>query len=204
MKKKNKKIRRRCGCKDCGLITNPGSKYILGHYWKNKKHAKESKLKQSLAAIGKSKSDEHKKNMVLGLIGNTNGKGNKNKPKSKEHKRNMCGPKSKEHILNQSISNTKCNPDDEYCDIWRDREYKKDIRKDYCENINCKGRSKKLHNHHIYLDKKRCAPNEVMTLCCSCHVWLHNKLRKYNPEEFIIVNRSDHVSYIHKSTRNTL
>lgn len=170
-----RKIRRRCGCKDCGLITNPGRKYINGHYWKNKKrgpHSKEAKLKMSLAKMG-----------------NTN----------------ASGKKSEEHILNSSLGNLKLHPNDEYCDIWRDKEYKKDIRKNYCENANCKGKSKKLDNHHIYLDKKRCSPDDVMTLCASCHKSLHllllcqrNHIPTANSKDYIIINRPDHVSYINK------
>jgi len=162
---------------------------------KNKrKQSKEHIRKRSLALMGNTnasglKSEEHKKKTALALMGNTNAKGHK---------------QSKEHILKNSISRIKINLKYPYCDTWHSREYRKDIRKDYCENKNCKGHSTKLDNHHIFLDKKRCAPDEVITLCCSCHTWLHHKLRKYNLEDLIIINRLDHISYIHKSTRTII
>jgi len=182
MKNKKRKIRRRCRG-GCGGITSPGKKYILGHTWENKKRSEETKRK-----MRKPKSVEAKRNMSLASKGKT---------------------KSKESILKRSLANLKCNPNDEYCDIWRDGEYKKDIRKDYCENKNCKGHYKQLDNHHVFLDKKRCAPNEVMTLCCSCHVVLHNALqdgkrKSADPKDFIIINRLDHVSYINKLTRKII
>lgn len=68
---------------------------------------------------------------------------------------------------------------------------------------------KKLDNHHIYLDKKRCAPIDIMTLCVSCHRILHIKLQRgttkaANPKDYIIINRLDHVSYIHKKSRTII
>jgi len=154
----------------------------------------------------KPKSEEHKRNLALAKIGNINGRGNKGKFKSEQHKRNMRGPKSKEHILNSSIARMKPNFKYEYHGVWYDLEYREDLRKDYCENKNCKKISKQLHNHHIFLDKKKCTPKDVMTLCNSCHQILHWQLRdgqtqKANSKDFIIINRLDHVTYIYKSTR---
>jgi len=179
-------IRRICGCGDCGKITNYGKKYVGGH--NRHKHTEESKEK-----MRKPRSEEAKKNMSLARIGNTSGR----------------GLRSKEAKLNISIGHIKPHPEDEYCDTWRDREYKKDIRKDYCENANCKGHYKRLSNHHIWLDKKRCAPKDIMTLCNSCHIILHRMLESElhisaNPKDFIIINRPDHVSYINKSTRKII
>jgi len=221
--KQIRKIRRRCGCADekCKLITEPGNKYVHGHYWKGKKRgppSEEARKNMFLAAIGKPKSEEHKKNISLGLtgrklseehikkmMGNTYGCG----PRSEETKRKMRKPKSEEHIKNKVITSIKPHPKDEYCDTWRDKEYVKDIRKDYCENANCKKISKLLVNHHIWLDKKRCAPDDVITLCRSCHVWLHRALedgkrQKVNPKDFIVINRLDYVSYINKKSRKII
>jgi len=65
-----------------------------------------------------------------------------------------------------------CN--DEYCDAWRDQEYKKDLMKDCCENINCKGKTDQLVLHHKNEDKQDCRPENIETLCRSCHALLHN------------------------------
>ena len=118
--------------------------------------------------------------------------------------------KTKLKISISKMGNTnaiKYDPNDPYCDIWKDGEYRKDLRKDYCENINCKDNYKQLANHHIDLDKKNCHPNNIMTLCHSCHMILHRKLQNgnhivMNPKDFLVINRLDHVSYINKKTRS--
>ena len=208
----NKKIRRRCRC-GCGSITNYGRIYINNHHRLGKrfseehkknislalmgnthtlgqKRSEEAKQKMSLAQAGKKRSEESKLKMSLAHMGNKNAFGYKH---------------TKEARLNMSLAHIKYDPTSQYCEIWRDREYTNDIRKDYCENVNCENNYKQLNNHHIYLDKKRCAPNDVITLCVSCHVSLHHKLREdmptANPKNYIIVNRPDHVSYISKPTR---
>ena len=68
------KIRRKCKC-GCGGITNYGKRYINNHhvfgntYMRGKKASKETIKKQSIAAMGKEKSEEHKRNISLGLMG---------------------------------------------------------------------------------------------------------------------------------------
>lgn len=210
----NKKIRRRCKC-GCGKVASPGRQYIHNHHRIDKKHSKKTKKKMSLSAknninsLGckrsketklkmslaqQNRSEEHKLKISLRNIGNIYGRGNKGKKRSKETK------------LQISLAQIKYDPNYQYCDIWKDKEYKNDLRKNYCENANCKNKSKRFVNHHIHLDKKRCAPNEVMTLCDSCHAILHRLLEiKYhipvNPKDYIIINRPDHISYINKETR---
>jgi len=216
---KRKLIRRICGCGDCGRITNYGKRYISGHNKpmlgkkqsdatkkkmavaskgntnrRGKKCSEESKAIMSIVKIGKKPSEETKKKISLGMMGNINALNYKHTEETK---------------LKISIGNTKSHPNDKYCEIWRDREYKKDIRKDYCENKNCKNNYKCLGNHHIYLDKKRCAPEDTMTLCNPCHAILHwqlqnNKSISVNPKDFVIINRQDHVSYINKSTQQII
>jgi len=59
-----------------------------------------------------------------------------------------------------------------YCVIWKDKEYKYSIRErdSYtCQNISCRGSSKKLCIHHIDYDKKNCNPKNLVTLCFSCN-----------------------------------
>lgn len=173
MKKKTKKIRRRCAC-GCSGITNYGKRWVDGHY--SHRHTQKSRRKMSLSAIG-----------------NINGKGNKGLKRSEETK------------LKMSLSMTKSHPNDEYCEVWRDGEYKKDLKKDYCENEDCKGRTKKLLNHHINLNKKDCRPKNIITFCKSCHTSLHNRLGfRIKHKDYLTIVRSDHITYIHKNTRTKI
>lgn len=60
----------------------------------------------------------------------------------------------------------------EYCDVWKDVVYKKDIRdRDgyVCQNPECRGNTKRLSIHHINYDKKDCRPQNLITLCISCN-----------------------------------
>lgn len=133
---------------------------------------------------------------------------------SETHKKNISLARkgiefSDEHKLNLSLAHIKNNPGNPYCGIWKDEEYKKDLKKDYCENADCKRNFKYLCNHHIYLDKKKCAPIDIMTLCNPCHCILHHALqeKRYaiaNPKDFIIINRPDHLPYIHKKTHKII
>ena len=195
------KIRRRCKC-GCGGIANYGKKYVHGHHRRDEIHSIESIKKMIGNTNGKGnknkkRSKKTKKKQSISAIGNVNGKGNKGKRRSDETK------------VKQSISHIRYNPNDPYCDIWKDTEYKSDLRKDYCENVDCKGDYNRLDNHHIDLNKKNCNPKNIMTLCTSCHVILHNKLRDgkkiiVNPEDFLIINRIDRITYINKKTRKKL
>ena len=191
--------RRECRC-GCGKITKPGNKYILGHYWKGTGKTKiRRRCKCGCGEItnyGKKYVHGHNRKNMKHTV----------KTRKKISLAQVGIKKSKGSILKRSISHIKYNPDDPYCDIWRDREYKKDLRKDYCENVNCRGNCKRLNNHHIDLNKKNCHPKNIMTLCVSCHVSLHGKLQDgkkiiVNPKDFLIINRSDHVTYINKKTR---
>lgn len=192
-----RKIIRLCKC-GCGEITNCGRKFINYHFWRNKEYSAKARKRLSLANKGKKHSEETKLKMSLAQIGNKKGEGNRGRKVSEETK------------LKMSLAKIKYNPNYEYCDIWKDKEYKDGLRKDYCENTNCKGNYRKLNNHHIYLDKKQCAPNDIITLCASCHLSLHNRLRRRyrnkipNSEDYMVIDRSDHVSYIHKKSKRVI
>jgi hypothetical protein len=59
-----------------------------------------------------------------------------------------------------------------YCEIWKDKDYKRSIfeRDEYeCKNPGCWKNSKKLTVHHIDYNKKNCHPNNLLTLCNSCN-----------------------------------
>ncbi len=63
---------------------------------------------------------------------------------------------------------------EEYCEIWKDQEYKEDIRKrdNYiCQNPDCWGKCNHitLNIHHIDGNKMNCHPWDLISLCCSCN-----------------------------------
>lgn len=60
-----------------------------------------------------------------------------------------------------------------YCEIWRDKEYKQDIRDrddNRCMNPYCRSKNKDdLTIHHIDYNKKNCSPSNLITVCRSCN-----------------------------------
>lgn len=122
------------------------------------------------------------------------------------HGHNQHGIKaSKETKLKMSLSHLKCNPNRQYCDAWYDKEYRDDLRKDYCENRDCEGGCKRLGDHHINLNKKDCHPSNIMTLCTSCHSTLHQRLGQgENHKHYSIVIRAKRIIYIHKGIKKTI
>lgn len=178
-----KLIHRLCAC-GCGGTTNPGRRYIYHHHRKNVSLSKEHKKKISLSMDGLTHSEETKKKMSF-----------------------TAKNRSEEIKLKMAISSIKAHPDDEYCEAWRDREYKKDLRKNYCENTECQGISKNFLDHHINLNKQDCRPSNVMTLCRSCHPTLHWKLsskNKTNYKDYLTIIKQDRITYIHKKTRKKI
>lgn len=181
-------IKRLCAC-GCGGITNYGKKYISGHNSKGKKFSKKHKRKLSLANKGQIPWSKGKKF-------------------SKEHKRKLslaAQNRSREHNLKLALTKIKNNLDYEYCGAWKDKEYRDDLRKDYCENVDCKGIYKRLNNHHINLNKKHCHPSNIMTLCNGCHKTLHWKLGwNADYKDYLTIIRRDRITYIHKGTRQVI
>jgi hypothetical protein len=60
-----------------------------------------------------------------------------------------------------------------YCEVWKDKEYKKDIRErdnNKCLNPYCDSKnSNDLTIHHIDYNKKNCSPSNLITICRSCN-----------------------------------
>jgi len=60
-----------------------------------------------------------------------------------------------------------------YCAVWKDKEYKKDIRDrdgNRCLNPYCNSKNKNdLAIHHIDYNKKNCKPSNLITVCRSCN-----------------------------------
>jgi len=119
---------------------------------------------------------------------------------------------TKDTRLKMSLTRLKYDPSYEYCEAWNDREYVKDLRKDYCENADCKGIYKRLGDHHINLNKKDCRPSNIITLCTSCHSILHHQLGRkqfkkgesVNYKDFLTIIRKDKITYINKKTKKKI
>ena len=79
------------------------------------------------------------------------------------------------HIRNSGPNNTSWKGGvsfEPYCPIWKDKEYKSDIKLrdgNQCLNPYCSHNDKKLVIHHIDYDKKNCAPHNLITVCRSCN-----------------------------------
>lgn len=62
---------------------------------------------------------------------------------------------------------------DGYCEVWKDKEYKQDIRDrdgNCCLNPYCSSNNTSdLTIHHIDYDKKNCHPSNLITVCRSCN-----------------------------------
>jgi hypothetical protein len=89
---------------------------------------------------------------------------------------------------------------EDYCGVWRDKEYKQDIRNrdgNICLNPYCYSKHPEdLTIHHIDYDKKNCSPKNLITICRACNnranhdrVWhklwyriIMNKRYNYNYE----------------------
>ncbi len=155
----------------------------------------EVKKNMSKAQTGKKRTTEHRKNISNSIkaLGNKHPCKNikirkkiSDKNKGKKHSKEFCKMRSK-------IQSTKCGPlapnwqggksFEEYCEIWKDKEYKDDIRKRddyYCQNPYCRGNCNHftLIVHHIDGSKKNCHPSNLISICRSC-----NKIAEGNKNE---------------------
>ncbi len=189
-------IRRRCKC-GCDRLTNYGKKYVYGHNRKGKigiKFTEEHKRKISLALIGNTNkrgtkvSDETRKRLSNSHKGQKSWNKDKTGIYSEKTKKRMSlahiGKKfSEEHKRNISINMMKCRTDG-YCDAWGDKEYKDDLRKDECSDCGMTTEEslfewgQRLGLHHKDGNKENCHPDNIDTLCRSCHAIADWELRK--------------------------
>jgi hypothetical protein len=193
-----------CQC-GCGRqVTKKKNKYINYHQSIGRKHSKETCIKMSEIKKGHKQSDEHRVKRSLSMMGKN--KGRKLPPiseetrlkiseagkgrilseetKAKISKSHIGIRPSEETLLKLSIIRLKKEPR-EYCFAWYDEEYKDDCRKPACEMCNLTTEesirkwSQRLCTHHLN-GKKDCAPDDIQTLCRSCHAKVHYQEKEFN------------------------
>jgi hypothetical protein len=139
-----------CAC-GCGEFAKSGNDYIFNHHWLGKSHTKEAKEKVSAA--------------------NSN-------PSIEKRKRLKAAAKQRELLKSERLGLTQSK----YCDAWEDHEYRNDLRGPACEtcgitNMMCmKVSSMQLSTHHKN-GKGNCSPEDIQTVCTSCHMRLESKFR---------------------------
>jgi len=161
---------KKCGC-GCNVFTKwnkrkqQWSDYLNGHSRRNKAHSEETKKRLSIVRTGR---PSNRKGEIMSqetriLISCT--------------KLNLSRNEWKGFANAQS-----------YCDAWKDKEYKEDIRKRddcKCKNPDCNyiSTNKVLDIHHIDYNRKNCAPDNLITLCRSCNTKANYK-REYWQEYY--------------------
>lgn len=90
---------------------------------------------------------------------------------------------------------------EQYCPIWKDKEYKESIkeRDGYeCQNPDCfkkQGNAAQLTVHHIDYNKKNCGPANLITLCRSCNSRA-NKNKSWHKQHYMtIMNNKYNFNY---------
>jgi len=82
-----------------------------------------------------------------------------------------------------SISNKQYRSDG-YCGAWSDQEYKEDLRNEVCSSCGMTNEehirkwNRVLGLHHMDANKKNCHPDNIDTLCLSCHTIADAELRR--------------------------
>lgn len=152
---------------------------------KRKPCSEERKIKISLANKGKKRTEEQRKNISKTKKGkkltqehkDKIGRGNKGKSVSKESRNKMSFSKkgSKNYNWNNGSSfepyGLEFNKELKLFILERDN-YK-------CQCPNCKIiNPKKLHIHHIDYDKTNNTPENLITLCGSCHTKTNNLIKR--------------------------
>ena len=202
-----------CGCgkfvRRRAKFPHDWSRFIHGHNKGNlgNKHSDESKAQMSESQTGrtgwnkgldlnslgyviwnkgKKQSESHRKHNSESHMGNI--PWNKGKHWDEDHrerlaKLNIGRIHTEEARFNMGMSHIKPRADG-YCDVWSDRVFKRDCRKNFCELCGVSERlSLKVYNrglllHHATFNKRECHPWDLQTLCVSCHSSLHHEERR--------------------------
>ena len=168
-----------CGCKE---EVKEGNRFIHGHNGRCISDETRAKLSESHK---KPNSGQFKKGHISWVTGKKLPEdeyptmGMRGKKHSEESKRKMALTKTGKEMgdrtkLKMSIAHIKPRTDG-YCTPWSIYLFKKAIRGDACEycgitnNMNLKLFGESLNIHHIDAIKLNCNPDNLATLCSSCH-----------------------------------
>ena len=176
-----------CGCGgEVNIYRGKPNRFIQGHNTRGKKLSEEHKeairqgnlnkivtkeTRQKLrdASTGRTFSKESKEKMSLSHIGQI--------PNNAWKPGHIPWNKGIKMPIEVVIKNM-TGKNDDYCDIWADKEYVNDLRGPACEicgitnMMSIKLFGNRLSTHHKN-GKENCAPDDISTLCCSCHMKIH-------------------------------
>jgi hypothetical protein len=193
-----------CKC-GCGELTAPGRIFISGHNgrvmsnetkekcgksFKGKHHS--NKTKKLMSEIAKNRSPETIEKIATANRGKVRSAETRKKiSESKIGQKPWCTGKklTKEHILKRSLKRIKCRQiEGGYSDIWFDRDYVNDIRGTACGKCGITN-AMSIHlfgsllcTHHKDFNKTNSRPNNIQTICRSCHPKIHNKYKRNDNE----------------------
>lgn len=91
---------------------------------------------------------------------------------------------------------------DEYCETWKDRDFKNDIKlrdNHECQNPDCRKNSKKMDVHHIDYNKKNCHPKNLITLCTGCNARANFKRDFWQSGYMAIIESKYHLHEIKRA-----
>jgi len=161
-------------------------KSLIGNTINNGRiRSEETKQKNREARLGKKQSEEAKKKQIEAQMGHiiteeTRRKiaeSNKGKQMSETAKQKMREAKKGKYIGENNPNWSGETSFEEYPQEFN-KQLKQSVleRDNYtCQNPNCKKLHNKLHVHHIDFNKKNNNPENLITLCSSCHTQINGR-----------------------------